>query len=65
MLEEQEGVCYICKKADYDRELGVDHDHTTGEVRKLLCRKCNMGIGYFDDNPDLLLKAVMYLKEHE
>jgi len=39
----------------------VDHDHTTGEVRGLLCHNCNLGIGYFHENPEVLRAAIDYL----
>jgi len=40
----------------------IDHDHEKGHFRGWLCHKCNMGIGHFNDNVDLLHKAVTYLK---
>jgi hypothetical protein len=60
MLEAQNGVCWICQKSE-DVKLSVDHDHDTGKVRGLLCNRCNRGIGNFDDEPELLQRAVYYL----
>ena len=57
LIEEVGGVCAICG----DEGTQVDHCHSTGEIRGVLCRKCNMGIGHFRDNPALLLSAVEYL----
>ena len=50
LLQQQGGVCAICHRAPVDRALHVDHDHTTGQVRGLLCAGCNIGMGYFNDN---------------
>lgn len=63
LLANQDGVCAICKKDQKQRRLAVDHCHTTGVVRGLLCDACNHGIGKFKDNPDLLIAAANYLKE--
>ncbi len=65
MLEAQGGACAICGKApgEEGRRLAVDHDHETGEVRGLLCGKCNQGIGCLQDSAELARRAMMYLQE--
>lgn len=64
-LEAQKGVCAICSGTCVSgRRLSVDHNHTTGKIRDLLCGNCNHGLGKFLDNPELLLKAVDYLRKH-
>ena len=64
MLAWSNGGCAICgaKTSRNRQELGVDHNHKTGEVRGLLCHRCNMGIGHFNDSLRLLTIAVAYLK---
>lgn len=70
LLEQQSGVCAICCKPPTTENhygtmrLSVDHDHKTGEVRGLLCSKCNLTLGCVDDNKELLLSAVLYLERH-
>ncbi len=65
MLEEQGHVCAICKNVNKNgRVLGIDHDHETGQVRGLLCNKCNFGIGHFNDSIALLSKASEYLASY-
>lgn len=59
MVLEQQGLCAAC--GDRPRRLCIDHDHTTGEVRRLLCADCNAGIGLFRDDPGRLLAAALYL----
>ncbi len=61
MIVEQQGMCEICGEYHGD-DLFVDHDHTTGRVRAMLCRHCNSGLGFFKDDPDLLQIAVEYLR---
>jgi hypothetical protein len=70
MLTQQQGVCAICRheetarhRSGTVRSLAVDHDHETGEVRGLLCRECNRGLGAFDDNAALLESAARYLRK--
>jgi hypothetical protein len=45
------------------RRLSVDHCHVTNKVRWLLCSKCNVGLGQFDDDPELLREAANCLDE--
>lgn len=60
LLEQQNGVCAICQ--NYHDILCVDHDHETGEVRGLLCRMCNSGLGFLGDSILGIIKAVKYLQ---
>jgi hypothetical protein len=65
MLAAQEGKCRVCgtdKPMGQGQVFQVDHDHVDGHTRGLLCTKCNCGIGMFDDNPDLLIAAAMYIE---
>jgi len=64
MAAEQDGRCLICgtHEGDLTERLSVDHDHATKQVRGLLCRNCNHGIGNFHDDPDLLRAAAIYLE---
>ena len=65
MFEEQDGRCAICRgtetKTPKNGRFCVDHDHSTGEVRGLLCGSCNRGIGLLGDDPDVVLRAHKYL----
>ena len=62
MLEKQNGVCAICKTNPYPhKKLCVDHDHSTGVVRGLLCDLCNRGIGLMRDDVEILASAIGYL----
>lgn len=64
MHTQQHGECKIC--GEHESECGtlhVDHCHTTKAVRGLLCRRCNMGLGYFKDSSNRLQSAMYYLRE--
>ena len=66
MLERQSGVCAICgDTCSSGKRLAVDHCHTTGKVRELLCRRCNQSMGKFNDDPDLIQKVLDYLRKWE
>jgi len=69
-LAEQDGRCAVCGAVPDPNgvkaaaRLHVDHDHETGVNRGLLCHRCNPGVGYFRDDPDLLRKAAEYIERH-
>ena len=71
MFEEQNGLCAICGQSETRlfngsiTRLCVDHNHKTGKIRKLLCHRCNSSIGQFEDNIELLAKAIQYLEENK
>ena len=71
MLTAQNGVCAICKRPETQldkggniRPLCVDHCHTTGKVRGLLCASCNLALGNLEDNVQYFLNAISYLEDH-
>jgi hypothetical protein len=64
-LKEQNGVCAICLRQDSYFSLAVDHNHKTGKIRGLLCSQCNLALGKFNDNPEILNKAIIYLKNYQ
>ena len=63
ILKDQKGRCAICGRFPSRRRLDVDHNHVTGEVRGLLCHRCNRGLGFFpvDRHPDVALSIYQYL----
>lgn len=65
MLEEQGGVCWICLRPQMKKFLAVDHDHKTNRIRGLLCGLCNQGLGSFGDSPELLHRAIKYLRRRK
>lgn len=65
MLAEQGGGCALCGKPPGEKALHVDHCHTTGKVRGLLCDNCNRGIGHLKEDPRILRAAITYLEETE
>lgn len=64
MAYQQENRCMICYGTNGHMRLCIDHDHVTGEVRSLLCHKCNTGIGMFRENPSTLKSALEYTERH-
>jgi len=63
LVIKQNNGCAIC--GVWKKTFHVDHDHTTGKVRGLLCVSCNSGLGKFNDTIEGLEKAIAYLRKHE
>ena len=70
-FDKQGGFCFICgnpettrTKEGISRRLSIDHDHATGQIRKLLCDSCNRGLGHFHDNIIVMERAIQYVKDH-
>ena len=68
MLADQNGCCAICGSSSPNNGdvtvFAVDHDHATGNVRGLLCNPCNRGIGYLQDDVDVVAAATDYLRRN-
>jgi hypothetical protein len=71
MLDEQKHLCAICGKPEMlthqsgtPRLLCIDHNHKTGAVRGLLCQRCNSALGFFNDDPNLIRRALAYLEKY-
>lgn len=65
MLDSQNNSCAIClkNKDKFKKRLVVDHDHVSGKVRGLLCFRCNVSIGSFDDNVETIQRSIEYLNK--
>jgi len=70
MLESQGSVCAICGISNPTNREGrgsgwrLDHCHDTGKVRGVLCHNCNIGLGHFRDDPEVMQRAIAYLSLH-
>ena len=60
LLAKQDGMCAICGTPS-EETLCVDHCHATGIIRGLLCRKCNTGLGCYEDDPATMITSLAYL----
>lgn len=64
MLDDQGDVCAICfLECTTGRQLAVDHNKETKQVRSLLCSNCNNGLGRFNEDPELLKRAIDYIEK--
>lgn len=65
--DSQGGVCAICRRLPTKKKLvlQVDHCHTTGNVRGLLCNSCNTVLGLFEEDPNRFVRAIEYLTVDE
>lgn len=75
LSEKQEHKCAVCLKpetiidlrivpTDKRKNLAVDHNHTTGKVRGLLCTRCNFALGYMLEDFDSILRLAKYIQTH-
>lgn len=72
MLEQQDNKCAICSKMIKSREnrshmknvACVDHNHTTGKVRQLLCNECNWALGLVEENINTMKGMIAYIEKH-
>lgn len=65
MKSTQNDLCAICELPEERKELNVDHCHSSGKVRQLLCSRCNLILGQVGDNISLLEKYILYLNTHK
>ena len=73
MITDQRGVCAICRqpeiavdhRAGKIKELAIDHNHTTGKIRGLLCSRCNTAIGLLRDSIELCRCVDYYLCQYK
>lgn len=64
-IADQGGCCGICRRPLSEVKIAIDHDHSTGAVRGILCSLCNSGIGMLGDDPEIVLSAFKYLRRAE
>lgn len=63
-FEKQNGRCDICKELS-SKTLHVDHNHTTGQIRGLLCSACNTSFGMLKEDINIMLNMIEYARKHE
>ncbi len=69
MLESQNHVCAICfqpetafdSRLKVTKKLAIDHCHKTAKIRGLLCSRCNLGLGRFEDSIEIFKSIIEYL----
>jgi len=65
LKKQQDNKCGVCKQELSEKtQIDVDHSHSSGKVRGLLCHRCNVGLGFFKDDLEYLESAVNYLKKY-
>ena len=67
MYNKQKGSCRMCgvHQSQIKKTLCVDHNHETGEVRELLCDKCNKALGLLDESIEIFEAGIDYLRRHK
>lgn len=64
MYLEQNGCCGVCKKSVSFYDIYIDHNHTTGKVRELLCPSCNTFVGHIENKLSLVEPIIKYLEKY-
>lgn len=66
MLESQSGRCSICRQSmeQFKKRFAVDHCHTTGKIRGLLCHSCNTALGLLKENTNTMNSMIKYVEIH-
>lgn len=67
MLEKQDHKCACCGKDNKNagvKGLVVDHNHTTGEIRELLCTQCNTALGHLKEDVEIIQNLINYVRKH-
>lgn len=54
--------CDICERSLSETNIALDHDHLTGDIRGLLCKRCNTALGSFQDSVEMLKRAIEYIE---
>ena len=66
LLQRQNGVCFICQQPPKkDKNLHVDHNHKTGNVRGLLCFRCNFGLSFFGEDEGNITRLYDYICKNQ
>lgn len=60
MVIQQNNQCFICK---IETKLFVDHNHSNGQIRALLCRHCNTALGFAKEDIQILSNMIYYIKQ--
>ena len=73
MFDKYDGTCWVCREPEIDKHaktgaiksLAVDHNHHTGKVRGLLCRRCNVSLGLLRDSTEILNNMITYMEKYD
>lgn len=65
MYSAQNGKCAVCGRSEEHRRLSVDHDHSTGKVRSLLCSRCNSALGLLSESVETIQSLKEYVLAHK
>lgn len=65
IIKNQNGICPLClKQLGASNTIAMDHCHKSKKIRQILHKKCNSVLGFAEDNPFILSRAIAYLYKH-